>query len=311
VEIIRGLINLKPHHRGCVATIGNFDGVHLGHQAILREVTRKSAELGVPSMLVLFEPQPQEFFNVFDAPARLTRFREKIELLAEQGLDLVLCFQFNEKTRSTTADEFVGILGEQIGIRALYVGDDFRFGSDRKGDFEFLQAAGSEHGFEVTNLHTLSYEDIRVSSTNVRECLERGNFEKAEAMLGRPYSILGKVIHGRQLGRELGTPTANIQLHRYRAPIDGVYAVEVDGLDRPYQGVANVGVRPTLNDGNVIPILEVHIFDFAETIYGKCVKVIFRHKIRAEQKFDGLDALRAAIQSDMEAAREFFEDQAA
>lgn len=262
-------------------------------------------------MLVLFEPQPLEFFNVFNAPARLTRFREKIELLAEQGLDLVLCFQFNEETRSTTANEFVEILAKQIAIRALYVGDDFRFGSDRKGDFEFLKAAGNEHGFEVTNLHTLSYEDIRVSSTNVRECLEQGDFEKAEAMLGRPYSILGKVIHGRQLGRELGTPTANIQLHRYRAPIDGVYAVEVDGLDRRYQGVANVGVRPTLNDGNVIPILEVHIFDFADTIYGKCVKVIFRNKIRAEQKFDGLDALKAAIQSDMEAARKFFRDRAA
>lgn len=311
MEIVRGLINLEPQHRGCVVTIGNFDGVHLGHQAILRAVREKALELGVPSMLVCFEPQPQEFFDEFNAPARLTRFREKVELLEEQGLDLVLCLKFDDKTRSMTADDFIELLVRDIGVRSLYVGDDFRFGHDRSGDFHSLKAAGERCGFEVTDLHTLTFEDIRVSSTRIRESLATGDFDAAEAMLGHPYSIIGKVVYGRQLGRTLDAPTANIQLHRYRAPIDGVFAVEVDGLDQRYQGVANVGVRPTLNEGNVKPILEVHIFDFEGEIYRKCVKVIFRHKIRPEIKFSGLDELKAAIRRDVIEARAYFEERVA
>lgn len=311
MEIIRGLVNLKPRHRGCVVTIGNFDGVHLGHQAILKQVTQKARELDVHAMLICFEPQPQEFFDEFNAPARLTRFREKVELLEELGVDLVLCFKFDEKTRSMSAAEFIDVLVKDIEVRGLYVGDDFRFGHDRSGDFSTLQVAGDRYGFEVTNLHTLSFEDIRVSSTHIRECLAAGDFETAEAMLGRPYSIIGKVVYGRQLGRQLDAPTANLQLHRYRAPIDGVYAVEVEGLDKPYLGVANVGVRPTLNEANMRPLLEVHIFDFAETIYGKRVKVIFRHKIRPEFKFDGLEELKAAISKDIHHAKHYFEERAA
>jgi len=311
VEIIRGLVNLKPRHRGCVVTIGNFDGVHLGHQAILTQVTRKARELDVHAMLICFEPQPQEFFDEFNAPARLTRFREKVELLEELGVDLVLCFKFDEKTRSMSAAEFIEVLVKDIEVRGLYVGDDFRFGHDRSGDFSTLQVAGDRYGFEVTNLHTLSFEDIRVSSTRIRECLAAGDFETAEAMLGRPYAIIGKVVYGRQLGRQLDAPTANIQLHRYRAPIDGVYAVEVEGLDKPYLGVANVGVRPTLNEANMKPLLEVHIFDFSENIYGKRVKVIFRHKIRPEFKFNGLDELKAAIRKDIHHAKHYFEERAA
>lgn len=311
MEIVRGLINLKPQHRGCVVTIGNFDGVHLGHQAILKAVREKAVELGAPSMLICFEPQPQEFFDEFNAPARLTRFREKVELLEEQGLDLVLCLKFDDKTRSMTADDFIELLVRDIGVRSLYVGDDFRFGHDRSGDFSSLRSAGERYGFEVTDLHTLTFEDIRVSSTRIRESLAAGDFEAAEAMLGHPYSIIGKVVYGRQLGRTLDAPTANIQLHRYRAPIDGVFAVEVDGLDQRYQGVANVGVRPTLNEGNVKPILEVHVFDFEGEIYGKCVKVIFRYKIRPEIKFNGLDELKAAIRQDVVQAREYFEERVA
>ena len=311
LEVIRGLINLKPRHRGSVVTIGNFDGVHLGHQSILRQVRDKAAELGTRSMLICFEPQPQEFFDEFNAPARLTRFREKVELLTELGIDQVLCFKFNEKTRSMPAERFVEILVHDINVKALFVGDDFRFGHDRSGDFSMLQAAGREFGFDVTNQHSLTFEHERVSSTRIRECLAEGDFEDAEAMLGHPYWISGKVIYGRQLGRQLGAPTANIQLHRYRAPIDGVYAVEIDGLDKRYQGVANVGVRPTLNEVTLKPILEVHIFDFAEEIYGRRVKVIFRRKIRQEIKFDGLDALKAAIKQDIENARAWFAEQAA
>ncbi|MCB1692579.1 MAG: bifunctional riboflavin kinase/FAD synthetase [Pseudomonadales bacterium] len=309
MEIIRGIINVKPRHRGSVVTIGNFDGVHRGHQAILKEVVARAGTLGVPAMLICFEPQPQEFFDELGAPARLTRFREKVELLEELGVDLVLCLQFNERTRSMPAETFVKLLAEDLGVSALFVGDDFRFGHDRSGDFAMLEAAGKQYGFEVTDQHTLTFESLRVSSSRIRECLTGGDFDTAEKMLGHPYSIIGKVVYGRQLGRELGAPTANIQLHRYRAPIDGVYAVEIDGLvpGQRFRGVANVGVRPTLNEATPKPILEVNIFDFSDVIYGKCVKVIFRHKIRKEIKFDGLDALKAAIAHDIVVAREYFE----
>ncbi|HIG40380.1 MAG: bifunctional riboflavin kinase/FAD synthetase [bacterium] len=306
MEIIRGLVNLKPRHRGCVVTIGNFDGVHLGHQAILKRIRERARELAVRSMLICFEPLPKEFFG--QAPARLTRFRERVLLLEEVGVDLVLCLRFDEKTRSLSAQDFMNILVKDIEICGLYVGDDFRFGNDRSGSFGDLQAAGQKHGFDVTNLHTLTFEDVRVSSTRIRECLAAGEFEEAEQMLGHAYSITGRVVYGRQLGRTLGAPTLNIQLHRYRAAIDGVYAVEVEGLDKRYRGVANVGVRPTLNEETVKPILEVHLFDFNQDVYGKNVEVIFRHRIRPEKKFAGLDELKEAIATDVIVARQFFTD---
>lgn len=309
MEVIRGIHNLQPRHRGCIVTIGNFDGVHLGHQAILRQVKQKSLELGAPSMLICFEPQPKEFFDAFSAPARLTRFREKVVLLAEQGIDLVLCLKFDEKTRSMSAPAFIDLLVKDLQVRAVFAGDDARFGNDRSGDFNLLLAAGKKYDFAVTNLYTLTVDQARVSSTRIRDCLAAGDFAMAEQLLGRPYSITGKVVYGRQLGRTLDAPTANIQLHRYRAPIDGVYAVEVEGLNGMLQGVANVGVRPTLNETTVKPILEVHIFDFGRTIYGKTVRVIFRAKLREEKKFDGLEALKQAISADMVAARAYFVDQ--
>lgn len=306
MEIIRGLINLKEKHRGCVATIGNFDGVHRGHQAILHKVTQKARELDLPSMLICFEPQPKEFFDEFNAPARLTRFREKVELLDKYGIDLVLCVKFNEQTRSTPAEEFIDVLVNQLKVKALFVGDDWEFGHDRSGNFATLKQAGDKYGFELTNLHTLSYEDIRVSSTRIRECLAAGDFELAENLLGHPFSITGKVVYGRQLGRTLDAPTANIQLHRYRAPIDGVYAVEVEGLDKIRQGVANVGVRPTVEETTPKPILEVHLFDFSRQIYGSCVTVVFRHKIREEKKFENLERLKTAISDDIVSAKNYF-----
>ncbi len=309
MEIIRGVRNLKPHHHGAVVSIGNFDGVHRGHQAILARVRSKAEELGKPAMLICFEPQPMEFFDTFNAPARLTRFRETVIQLEKHGVDLVLCFKFDEETRQMPADRFVDILGKDIEASALFVGDDFRFGADRSGNFALLREAGQHYGFEVTDMKTIAVDDDRVSSTRIRECLQAGDLQEAEALLGRPYSIIGKVMHGRRLGRELGAPTANIQLHRYRAPIDGVYAVEMTGLDRQYQGVANVGVRPTLNEDNLSPLLEVHLFDFEGEIYGKTVEVIFRHKIRDEYKFDGLDALKAQIQRDIDSALDFFDGQ--
>jgi riboflavin kinase/FMN adenylyltransferase len=205
-----------------------------------------------------------------------------------------------------SAQSFIDLLVNDLQLKALFAGDDARFGNDRSGDFEMLLAEGEKHGFEVTNLYTLTVDAERVSSTRIRECLANGDFEMAEQLLGRPYSITGKVVYGRQLGRTLDAPTANIQLHRDRAPIDGVYAVEIEGLNAVHTGVANVGVRPTLNEATLKPILEVHIFDFGRTIYGKTVKVIFRAKIREEKKFDGLEALKDAIRSDMLVARAFF-----
>lgn len=307
MEIVRDILNLKPHHRGSVVTIGNFDGVHRGHQALLQKIRQKSDALGVPSMLVCFEPQPKEYFDEYNAPARLTRFREKVRLLSRYGVDIVFCMKFNEKTRNMQPETFTELLGEKIGVKALFVGDDFHFGQDRSGNFDTLLTAGQQYGFEVSNLRTMMLGEDRVSSTRIRECLAAGEFQEAEAMLGHAYSIMGKVVYGRQLGRTLDAPTANIQLHRYRAPISGVYAVELDGLGQRLQGVANVGVRPTLNEAVVKPALEVHLFDFSQNIYGRNVEAIFRHKIRDEVKFEGLDALKLAIAKDVEAARAYFE----
>lgn len=306
MEIVRGLVNVRERHRGAVVTIGNFDGVHIGHQKILSEIKARSEELGTHSMLICFEPQPREYFDVYQAPARLTRFREKIELLEQHGVDTVLCFKFDEKTRSMSAERFVEMLAHDLAIRAIFVGDDFKFGSDRSGDFEQLKEAGVGNNFSVHNMYTLVFEDIRISSTRIRECLAEGDFELAEKLLGHPYSIIGKVVYGRQLGRTLGVPTANIQLHRYVAPISGVYScvTEIDGVSVP--GVANVGLRPTIDDSTPRPILEVHLFDFDAILYGKTVRVNFRNKIRDEKKFNGMEDLKKAIQLDIAKARSLF-----
>ena len=306
MEVIRGLLNVREKHRGAIVTIGNFDGVHKGHQSILKEVRARADKLNVPAMLICFEPQPKEFFDLYDAPARLTRFREKVDLLSDQGIDYVYCVKFDEKARTMTAVEFVRILVEEMGISALFVGDDFRFGFDRSGDFQYLQDVGKAHHFDVINMYTISHDNERVSSTRIRECLAEGDFELAESLLGYAYSISGKVIYGRQIGRTLGVPTANIQLNRYVAPITGVFAVEMLFDGQAFPGVANVGVRPTIDDHTLKPILEVHLFDFSDDIYGKTAKVVFRQKIRDEKKFSGIEALKAAIMNDIEDAKIFF-----
>mgnify|MGYP003975843491 FL=1 len=306
MRIIRGVSNLRRDDRNCVVTIGNFDGVHLGHQAILAEVKKASLRLDCPSLLICFEPQPKEFFDEYQAPARLTRFREKVNLLKQCGIDRLLCLKFNEITRGMKVDEFVSLLADNLAVKALYVGDDFRFGSDRSGDFSMLQRAGQEFGFQVSNFYTFTFERERVSSTRIRACLETGQFSEAETMLGDPYSIAGRVAQGRQVGRTIGVPTANIQLHRYKAPLSGVYAVEIKGLADHHLGVANVGVRPTIDGETIKPILEVHIFDFDADIYGQYVEILFRKKLREEKKYDGIEALKQAINKDINEARQFF-----
>jgi riboflavin kinase/FMN adenylyltransferase len=306
MEVVVGLHNLKPRHQGCVLTIGSFDGVHRGHQMLLGQLVENGRSMSAPSMLLTFEPTPREYFRGGAVPARLTRFREKITLLARTELDRVLCLPFNERTANTPAEWVVDeLLANRLGVRYLVVGDDFRFGHGARGDFAMLQAAGRRHGFGVVRMETLTLDGERVSSTAVRQALSAGEFARAEALLGHAYFMMGRVVYGRQLGRQLGVPTANIRLQRYRTPLAGVFAVTVTGLERTYQGVANVGIRPTV-DGKE-PLLEVHIFDFAGDIYGALLTVEFNHKIRDEHTFEGLDALKAQIDRDIVQTREWFE----
>ena len=305
MEIIRGMHNLRDRHRGCVATIGNFDGVHRGHKALLAQLRARGEALGVPTTLITFEPQPREFFRGREVPARLTRLREKLWLLERVGVDRVLCLPFNEKLASMSAQAIIDdLLIGALGVRYLMVGDDFRFGRGREGDFALLAAAGARHGFTVDRLDTLALGEERVSSTRVRSALAAGDLLLAERLLGHRYFIAGRVVYGRQLGRQLGVPTANVPLKRYRTALEGVFAVEVSGLGPVRQGVANIGVRPTV-DGRE-PLLEVHLFDFADDIYGRLLTTTFRHKIRDEWKFESVDALKARIDVDIVAAGDFF-----
>jgi riboflavin kinase/FMN adenylyltransferase len=307
MEVIVGLHNLQPGHRGCVLTIGNFDGVHYGHKMLLDHLVAKSRELDAPSMLLTFEPTPREYFRGDAVPARLTRFREKITLLQQTELDRVLCLPFNDRTANTPAEWVIEeLLDRLLGVRYVVVGDDFRFGKGAHGDYDMLKAAGDRYGFGVSLMGTLTFDHERVSSSRIREVLWAGDFPLAERLLGHPYFIMGRVIYGRQLGRQLGVPTANIPLHRYRAALEGVYAVTVSGLDRVYHGIANIGIRPTV-DGKE-PLLEVHIFDFEGDIYGQLLTVEFKLKIRDERAFDGLDALKAQIEKDIAMARQWFQD---
>ena len=306
MELIRGLQNLRPEHYGCVATIGNFDGVHLGHQAVLGQLSEKAAEMGLPSVVIMFEPQPQEFFTPESSPARLTRFREKLRSLLRFSIDRVLVLRFDQHLAGLSADEFIKqILREGLGIRYLVVGDDFRFGKMRQGDFAMLQSAGAEHGFQVVNMHTFNIDGERVSSTRIRKALIAGDLSTAEKLLGRPYRMCGRVAHGDKRGRSIGFPTANIHLHRKATPVQGVYCVEMFGLDvEPVEGVANVGTRPTV--GGTRSLLEVHLFNFKNDIYGRYVHVDFVRKLRDELRFDSFEELKVQIEKDAADARDYF-----
>ncbi len=306
MELIRGAHNLRPRHQGCVATIGNFDGVHLGHQAVLGQLAQKGAELRLPAVVITFEPQPQEFFAPDRAPPRLTRFREKLQALNRYAVDRVLCIRFDQRFSKVSAETFIDrLLIGGLGVRYLVVGDDFHFGHQRRGDFDMLARAGAEHGFPVVNMHTFRIDGERVSSTRVREALASGNLGHAEQLLGRPYRMSGRVARGDQRGRTIGFPTANLHLHRRSTPLQGVYAVEVFGLDpEPLPGVANVGNRPTV-DGTR-SLLEVHLLDFSQDIYGRYVHVDFLQRIRDELRFDSFEALKQQILLDAQTARDYF-----
>ncbi|MEE8482152.1 MAG: bifunctional riboflavin kinase/FAD synthetase [Acidiferrobacterales bacterium] len=306
MELIRGLHNLRPRHVGCVATIGNFDGVHLGHQAVLGQLAEKGRELGLPTTVIIFEPQPLEFFQPGKVPPRLTRLREKLQALDQYSVDRVLCINFNERFAQLSAETFIHeLLVEGLGVKYLVVGDDFRFGKNRSGNFTTLQHAGKNDGFDVVAMQNFTVDGERVSSTLVREALEKADLRRAEKLLGRPYRMCGRVAHGDKIGQTLGIPTANIALHRKRSPLYGIFIVEVFGLDRePVWGAASIGTRPTVGGTNAL--LEIHLLDFSDQIYGKHLQINFLHKIRDEKKFDTMDALKARMQEDINETRNWF-----
>jgi len=304
MELIRGLHNLRESHRGCVATIGNFDGVHIGHHAVLNQLKKKAVELDLPTTVITFEPQPQEYFRPDDVPPRLTRLREKILAVREHAIDRMLCVRFNRSFASLSADEFIRqVLVDGLAIKYLVVGDDFRFGKQRVGNFNLLVEAGRQFGFEVERTATYYQDDLRVSSTRIRNALSEGGLECAKKLLDRHYGMCGRVAHGDKRGRTIGFPTANIYLHRQETPIKGVFAIKMEGLGQScINGIANIGSRPTVDGTRTL--LEVHLFDFDRDIYGAYVNVIFLKKIRDEKRFESFDDLKDQIQRDVQVAKQ-------
>lgn len=302
MHLIRGSHNILPEHQGCVLTIGNFDGVHLGHQTVLKQVQQKAETLGVPAVVMTFEPQPLELFLQSRAPARLTRLRDKYVQLSKLKLDRLLCVNFNKRFADLPPEQFIKeLLVDKLGVKYLVVGDDFRFGRKRQGDFSLLQQAGKQYGFEVVSTESFCLKTKRVSSTAIRQALAHDELEQAKVMLGRHYSISGRVAHGRKLGRTIGFPTANIPLKRCVSPVSGVYVVKTLLDGKEIGGVANVGQRPTVN--GVRQQLEVHLFNFEQDLYGRQLEVCLLHKLREEVKFPSFDALKTQIELDAEAAR--------
>ena len=319
MELVRGIHNLKGQHghassgkAGSVLTIGAFDGLHCGHRSVLNHLRMRAKEAGLPSVVVTLEPLPREYFAPLDAPPRLMSFREKCEGFAALGIDRVILVRFDDRMRNMEATDFIEqVFVNGLNAKHIVVGDDLRFGRDGAGDFELLNTLARKHDFTVEDTTTLELEGHRISSSRIRQLLEAGDFGEAEELLGRPYSISGKVVYGKQLGRVLKVPTANVELHRLRAAMSGVYAVEVNiqgsdaNADQWLPGVANVGCRPTVN-ASIKAILEVHLLDFDADLYGRRIDVRFRKKVREEQKFDSIDLLKQQIHRDVNTARDYF-----
>ncbi|MDE1495798.1 bifunctional riboflavin kinase/FAD synthetase [Xenorhabdus bovienii] len=305
MELIRGVHNIRARHHGCVLTIGNFDGVHRGHQALLKHLKQEGLRSGLPTIVMIFEPQPLEVFAADKAPARLTRLRDKIRYLSQYGVDYLLCVKFDRNFAANSPEAFVSrLLVEKLGVKFLAIGDDFRFGKNRLGDFHYLQQAGKQYGFDVASTDSFCDSGLRISSTAIRQALQDDDLALAETLLGHPYSISGRVVHGNRLGRTIGFPTANLPLKRLVAPVKGVYVVEVYGLgDKPLPGVANIGNRPTV--AGLGQQLEVHLIDTQMDLYGRHIDVVLRKKLRDEQRFASLDALKQQIANDVVAARDY------
>lgn len=312
MQLIRGQHNLRPEHHGCVATIGNFDGVHLGHSEIIKRLKQQAARHGVPSLVIVFEPQPAEYFARGKIPARLSRFREKLELIRDRGVDRLLVLRFDESLSGCSPPQFVKeFLVERLGIKALIIGDDFRFGAGRDGDFSVLQKLAAQHQFEIEQTPPFLFIGKRISSTYVRYLLRHGFLKEAERMLGHPYCMEGRIAHGHKRGRQWGFPTVNLHLNRVEQPIKGIFAVRVHGLaEGSLNGVGYVGSRPIIEDPRWV--LEVHIFDFDRMCYGERIAVEFCRKLREDMDFNSFAEMAEQIQRDCDAAKEYlsFEYQA-
>ena len=310
MRLISGIPHLPVFKNGCVLSIGNFDGVHLGHQAVIKKLAERGKVLGLPVVIMVFEPQPLEYFLGDKAPHRLTRLREKIIQLAKLPVDDLVIVRFNKHIADYEAALFIEeVLISKLKVKHLVIGDDFHFGKNRQGDFAMLKDKGEIHGFTVEDTGSLQVEGQRVSSTLIRNALAVGDLEQVEAMLGYRYSICGRVVHGHKRGRTIGYPTANIRMARKNIPVSGVFAVTMTGIDgSEIEGIANVGVRPTVDGSNKV-VLETFLFDFNQDIYGRYVEVHFKQKIRAERRFQTVDELKEQIIDDVAEAKKIFATQ--
>jgi riboflavin kinase/FMN adenylyltransferase len=306
MQLIRTIHRHKNDSLGAVATIGNFDGVHLGHQVVINKITQQGITLSLPSMVISFEPSAKEFFLGQNAPARLTNFREKFSLIDKFGIDQFVCLNFNNELSSMPAETFIKkILIDTLHIKHLTVGDNFRFGKNRKGDFELLKNLSNKLNYQVENTDSFISDGKRVSSTLIREFLKAGDLDAAKKMLSREYSMSGRVIHGDKQGRTIGFPTVNIPIKRSNCAVNGVFAVNVSMENgSEYHGVANIGHRPTV--GGIRTQLEVHIFKFSQEIYGKFLTVTFCKKLRDEKKFESFKDLKKQIEQDSMSAQDYF-----
>ena len=312
--LIRGIGNIETFNRkfpnqSMSGTIGNFDGLHLGHQAILNQVKDKARESSSASLVFFTEPHASEYFAAKDknssAPPRICPWREKVKLLKNFGIDFAFFLQFNKSLKTMTPQSFLDDVLAQLNLKHLIIGDDFRFGAERAGDFQLLKNWGKSNGTQVIANKTVSRDGLRISSTRIREALLQSKFELAAQLLGRPYTFSGKVVYGKQLGRTIGVPTANLWIPKQRLPIAGVYAVKCSLAGESFNGIANMGIRPTV-DGSK-PVLEIHIFNFSESIYGQRLTVEFKNKLRDEKKFDNIDLLKEQILQDISQAKEILE----
>ena len=305
MRLVRHLVDLpyRDLRNGSVMTIGSFDGLHLGHQQLLDRVMAKAKSAGIPSIVMSFEPTPKEFFSVTNPPARLMRFREKFESLAEYGVDIFYCPRFGSTMRDIRSDAFIRqILVHGMNARHIVIGDDFHFARKREGSIEDLLRVQKALQFDVDRVESIIREDIRVSSTAIRESLAIGDLPRATKLLGRPYRMSGRIIKGRQIGRTLGMPTANVDLRRRQSAVAGIFAVQITGLaEGVVDGVASVGTRPTFDLTK--PLLEVYLFDFDRDIYGEYIHVDFIERIRDEKKFNSIEDLVAQMNQDAENAR--------
>lgn len=304
MRVFRGMSH--PPTGPCNLTIGNFDGMHLGHLAMLNALNTVAQQNHLPTVVLTFEPHPREYFTPETAPARLSSLHEKLEQFEKIGIDQVWVLPFNFELANMPAKTFIqALLVEQLNVKHILVGDDFCFGHQRQGNITSLRKAGEKYGFQVESLATVEESGQRISSTLVRQALQQGNMALAQTLLGRPYSISGKVVHGDKVGRTLGYPTANLHLQHIPPPLSGIFCVEVSGLDKIYQGVASLGIRPTLHSTSAF-VLEVYILDFDEMIYHRHIRIDFLNKLRDEMKFTNLESLKTQIADDVEKTKSFF-----